>query len=244
MDKKNTMLLTVIAVATLLVAVVGATFAFFAISTDQGKNSKTNITGTTPNVPSSAIALTGAQDLKLHLTADNMAQAKQGHYFYATSTDNAAEEETSKPTDHKVTIGTATLQGGESGTTYKCTASYRVTVLKDAATGVQEGNISDVEFTDEDAAVLFLYGGDGSVDVTGLDSGVGLKLSEIIEAGETGKTGDIIFNLTGGSSDSKTLQAALQIKNATTPRQDALANKTFVVNLEATSFTCDAVESE
>ena len=78
----------------------------------------------------------------------------------------------------------------------------------------------------------------------GCDSGVGLKLSEIIEAGETGKTGDIIFNLTGGSSDSKTLQAALQIKNATTPRQDALANKTFVVNLEATSFTCDAVESE
>ena len=30
MDKKNTVLLTVIAVATLLVAVVGATFAYFS----------------------------------------------------------------------------------------------------------------------------------------------------------------------------------------------------------------------
>ena len=50
MEKKNMVLLTVIAVATLLVAVVGATFAYFSISTtnnfgggtsDQGK---TNIT--------------------------------------------------------------------------------------------------------------------------------------------------------------------------------------------------------
>lgn len=50
MEKKNMVLLTVIAVATLLVAVVGATFAYFSISTTNnfggGKNDqgKTNIT--------------------------------------------------------------------------------------------------------------------------------------------------------------------------------------------------------
>lgn len=50
MEKKNMVLLTVIAVATLLVAVVGATFAYFSISTTNnfgggtGDQGKTNIT--------------------------------------------------------------------------------------------------------------------------------------------------------------------------------------------------------
>ena len=38
MEKRNTLLLTVIAVATLLVAVVGATFAYFASSQDDYAN--------------------------------------------------------------------------------------------------------------------------------------------------------------------------------------------------------------
>jgi hypothetical protein len=42
MDKKNTMLLTVIAVATLLVAVVGATFAYFSVAAT-GQNTATNV---------------------------------------------------------------------------------------------------------------------------------------------------------------------------------------------------------
>ena len=46
MDKKNTMLLTVIAVATLLVAVVGATFAFFSVTGQaQGETTVTANTG-------------------------------------------------------------------------------------------------------------------------------------------------------------------------------------------------------
>ena len=49
MEKKNVVLLTVIALATLLVAVVGATFAFFTATvkderTGDGDAGKTNIT--------------------------------------------------------------------------------------------------------------------------------------------------------------------------------------------------------
>lgn len=45
MEKKNTLLLTVIAVATLLVAVVGATFAYFGTFTqDTNQNTKVNVT--------------------------------------------------------------------------------------------------------------------------------------------------------------------------------------------------------
>lgn len=47
MEKKNTILLTVIAVATLLVAVVGATFAYFtATATNDGDGSSTGVVNT------------------------------------------------------------------------------------------------------------------------------------------------------------------------------------------------------
>ena len=51
MEKKNTILLTVIAVATLLVAVVGATFAYFTATT-QGEGNGTQSTNTTTSVGS------------------------------------------------------------------------------------------------------------------------------------------------------------------------------------------------
>lgn len=46
MEKKNTILLTVIAIATLLVAVVGATFAYFTatVTTDNTENNTTTVT--------------------------------------------------------------------------------------------------------------------------------------------------------------------------------------------------------
>ncbi len=50
MDRKNTLLLTVIAIATLLVAVVGATFAFFTSQNTGKADTKVNVTTETVNV--------------------------------------------------------------------------------------------------------------------------------------------------------------------------------------------------
>lgn len=47
MDKKNTLLLTVIAIATLLVAVVGATFAYFSAQTGEGATAPVTVTTST-----------------------------------------------------------------------------------------------------------------------------------------------------------------------------------------------------
>lgn len=55
MEKKNTVLLTVIAVATLLVAVVGATFAYFTATTNSGTGNGTTSTTTTTQMASSSI---------------------------------------------------------------------------------------------------------------------------------------------------------------------------------------------
>lgn len=66
MEKKNTVLLTVIAVATLLVAVVGATFAYFtATTTPDGNGGNTTATTTTVgNVDLTMAASTTTNDLK------------------------------------------------------------------------------------------------------------------------------------------------------------------------------------
>lgn len=73
-EKKNTMLLTIIAVATLLVAVVGATFAYFT-ATSSG-NAASNVDVTTETV--SSIVVDAQDDVTLEVTAAQMAEAVEG----------------------------------------------------------------------------------------------------------------------------------------------------------------------
>ena len=84
MEKRNTLLLTVIAIATLLVAVVGATFAYFA--NNATITNAANLTATTASSSSSFIS-TGAE-LSMNVTAGNMSQARgtAGGNLAATST--------------------------------------------------------------------------------------------------------------------------------------------------------------
>lgn len=70
MEKKNTLLLTVIAVATLLVAVVGATFAYFG-SFNTTVNNQAGVNVTTEAAKSSAF-LTEAAQLKLNVAGAEM----------------------------------------------------------------------------------------------------------------------------------------------------------------------------
>ena len=70
MEKKNTLLLTVIAVATLLVAVVGATFAYFG-SFDTNITNAANINVTTETGNGSEFVTT-KQDADITVKAENM----------------------------------------------------------------------------------------------------------------------------------------------------------------------------
>ena len=74
-NRKNTILLTVIAVATLLVAVVGATFAYF--SAQQGNAQSANVEVSTDTAASSMISVSGA--ISLHATPDNFNEAAGSH---------------------------------------------------------------------------------------------------------------------------------------------------------------------
>ena len=72
MDKKNTLLLTIIAIATLLVAIVGATFAYFSASSN---TADTKIEVTTPGKESATFNTNG--NLTLNITKEEMQQKGQ-----------------------------------------------------------------------------------------------------------------------------------------------------------------------
>ena len=259
MDKKNTMLLTVIAVATLLVAVVGATFAYFAIQA-QSESATSKITGSTENTQVGSIALQGNEDLTMKLTAADMASANQTHTFYANAEGNATRD-----TEQKLDVGTATLTGGDADIKYECKAVYKVTYDDTDTTedDVDNGNIDWKDGTegvtdDNDGAVLKLFGANANVIVseysvasgqdgyTGDYTTDGFTLKALKAAGAAGKTVHVTFKFTG-LGDKQTvaakLQASLAIANSKADQSTRLANKEFRVNLQATSFSCDTVAS-
>lgn len=81
MEKKNTLLLTVIAIATLLVAVVGATFAYFA-TTIQNEG-VLNVNAVTD--PAASIFLSEGESINLSITSENMARTVAGNIAAADS---------------------------------------------------------------------------------------------------------------------------------------------------------------
>ena len=76
MEKRNTLLLTVIAIATLLVAVVGATFAYFASDVGTVNNENTN-----PNPTSTAFFNSNGATMLLGVSADNIATSEIGQNY-------------------------------------------------------------------------------------------------------------------------------------------------------------------
>lgn len=102
MEKKNTLLLTVIAVATLLVAVVGATFAYFGSFTTTVDN-KAGVNVTTEAAKSSTF-LTTAASLKLNVKGSEMLKGTGAASSVGTyDGDNATLTVSLNATDDKTT---------------------------------------------------------------------------------------------------------------------------------------------
>ena len=87
MERKNTLLLTVIAIATLLVAVVGATFAYFATQVGQESNGLNVITNTEA---ATAVFIGSGQDLTLNVLGANMQRSQTDANNAVLSNSNSA----------------------------------------------------------------------------------------------------------------------------------------------------------
>ena len=118
-NKSKQLVLTAIAVVTLLTAVVGATFAYFTFTStiSSGTNTITSTTGTVGNV--TLTATTAA----MHITtaAAQFAESAKGTTYYATST--AANYVGSAETN---VINTLQAGTGADGNIYECTYSLAV----------------------------------------------------------------------------------------------------------------------
>ena len=195
MDKKNTMLLTVIAVATLLVAVVGATFAYFSLTTETKDYSKTTVTGTTSKIPS--ITLTNEnKNLYLKVNATEMAQTSINKKFYAVTSD----EQRNVTSETSYNILTITTTDGETNTKYKCGGTVKVTV---------SGTMTDAD----------IQPGDVSIVLTNLDGQDGTTLMDLAGLKETKKTQSNELNADQNYLADKNLTVEIEAENIACPIQ-------------------------
>ena len=234
MDKKNTMLLTVIAVATLLVAVVGATFAYFTATVTQ--NEETTAIQATSGNAGTVVLNTEESALKIHLTATDMANpgaSAKGYYAVLTSAfnDSTNRWDTSSDTyDHNVLKVTAT--NSDSNTVYTCSGNVKAVLSTDA------GNLATLGSIVDNDGELVLTGINGTTLANGT-----IKLSELVTAGNTGVSkswsNETLASSATPGTETSIVKAHLLINN-TTAEQDYLEDLAITITLSSNTFVCAA----
>lgn len=213
------MLLTVIAVATLFVAIVGASFAYFTANSINNTQ-KTLVTSYTKGT--SSIELTSPEtNLKLILDSEEMAKDNKNSSYYSVIS-TSEKKYTKNENEAFSNVLMASLSGDDDGE-YVCHASVKVSL-----SALNETTLDNLK--DEDGSIVF----------GGVLPSVSKKLTEI-------KTGnkhellleDVVFSgIKKGVT--KELKAYLVINNTNVP-QNYLQNEELKVTFEAPSFYCDEV---
>ena len=140
-NKKNTILLTVIAVATLLVAVVGATFAYFTASGAQGTTG--NVTVSTGTAASSEFGVIKA----LNLYADASTFAQGG---------DDVTGETTGTVKWTAPGATSTTTPSEADRSFCYTAALNITANTFTVSAANTEKLNELEFTAKKGDVVLL----------------------------------------------------------------------------------------
>lgn len=158
MERKsgNTIMLTVIAIATLLVAVVGATFAYFSANVDDATKGTTTVTANT--AAADVFVSEGNGSVELAVTADKM-QSKDGKNDHSAFIDSV---NTNNTIDVKLTAGssvatcTYNLYYTPSTAYTTSTGAQNAAELTDkkefTISGTRNGSSEAASFTDFDLA--------------------------------------------------------------------------------------------
>lgn len=216
-SNRNTLLLTIIAIATLLVAVVGATFAFFSL---QGETSGSTIVKTqTPNVV--PVTLLGGSSLKITTTANDWVKPNADKFFYATE----GEQNYSTIAQHH-NIATIQTIGGDSSINYKCSFTLTAsTIEKDDNSNINNPN--------------HLKTGDLKIDFSGSTIGGMNTIVHEFTAEKPSITKNITVYLNGNTT--KDIKADIILVNKKEAIQNDIQNKTFTTNIIATNLKCETV---
>ncbi len=228
MERKNTMLLTVIAVATLLVAVVGATFAYYSVQT--GANNSTHAINTSTGAAATVTYTANTTQLYLKVTAAQMAEANKTHVLYAQSTDIAASDNTAT----NFTLGTFTVTGAGDSDIHECTFNWSLTT---------SGTLKDLEGDTDNGRITISLGSEqGAITETN-----GTLVGDHAFSG-TAASGTAKFTATGNQT--KTIHGTASItnttaiQNQTTPTSNDISGLSGVVTtFQVTNVACTAVAS-
>ena len=153
-NKKNTILLTVIAVATLLVAVVGATFAYFTASGAQGTTG--NVTVSTGTAASSEFGVIKA--LNLYADASTFAQGGKD-----------VTGETTGSVKWTAPGATSTTTPSEADRSFCYTAALNITTNTFTVSAANTEKLNELEFTAKKGSTVLL----DKVSLVDLDTKVG-----------------------------------------------------------------------
>ena len=211
MDKKNTMLLTVIAVATLLVAVVGATFAYFTAS----NTASGSTTATVKTEAVGAVTVANAESaLYLNLVASQMAQNTAGTSYWATT----VEADKFSATQVDAVIARMEANGGVGTTVYDC--GFDLNVAKN----------SDIKAND--ASVVFTLA--EGVKMDGITSGTPVDYAGLATSYR------VTFTQTGPTEAAEDLvKVAIQLHNTNDEAgQDHIAGKTLTTTFTNDNMSC------
>lgn len=223
MEKKNTLLLTVIAVATLLVAVVGATFAYFG-SFNVDTNSSTNVNVTTGAGQSVLFKTTGT-DLN-YTVPDKKMGAGEG-----TTLEEAGK-------------GDATLTVSLSSGTTEATTTCTYDVVYTGTPAYTEVVANEFTYT------LTAPEGIASKFTTGTRTDVVTGTAASMKALQTGSevavaTGETIISADVEENATKVVyNLATFFYNMPNVDQSSLANKSFVGALTVKNVKCNTAANK
>ena len=213
MEKKKSMYLTIIAVATLLVMTIGATFAYFAV-TSTTANSTSTIETTTTAKHGVVTLTTENAGLKINLTAEDMSNNKKGTNYYSVPISSAESYEASGTLREIAVLG---VTGGEDDTVYRCTFNLNI-ITSGVPSGIQTGDLK------------LNVGG----DILTL-SNVDLSVSANQNIRKY-----ITTYITGNNSLEISAYTEVDNRNA---NQNYLANQTITTTFSTNNLSCDVVAS-
>ncbi len=222
MDKKNTMLLTVIAVATLLVAVVGATFAFFSVTGENSTSTGAAVTATTGDSQIGAVSI-ATTNAAMHITttAAEFAQSAATTAYWAKA-GAAGNSGTADYNASETDIVAFTLTATGSGVNYVCTVG--VTADTTVTGGTNPGLVAG-----EYALVLK----SGAADTN--------EMEVVTPSTNTNISKTFTIYVAGGST--ATITAAAKLVNTNQAQNPRLVNASISTALAVSSFSCNTTAS-
>ena len=252
-EKKNTMLLTVIAVATLLVAVVGATFAYFSLSVSG--SATTQATATTGKLPVITLAA-GEETFGMAVTAEDMDKTNvdgSGKSMWASTLGAGGGSSSGgvwSATRENVDIAKLSATNIDAGVTYTCNFTMTITVAssngedtnmyKALLNGDSDKHTGDLilhlgfaegttgKFTTDSDNLVSENTNGAKIDIADIPKDVG---DETPTSGTITVNGTIDINNTNTIGAEAKITADLELVNKNSEQQNYLAGKDIKVTL-------------